>query len=121
MLNRPDLNCLEQDDAALISTLQADYLHPPPPSTEEYNHPMIPSSIPLHKSQYGQDRFLDEFIFKGQLKNGFFLEAGADDFVDGSNTLWFEMEHGWTGVLVEPHPTVFPKGWVILIFLKTFP
>ena len=105
---RPDLNCLEQDDASLISTLQSDYLRPP--STEDYNQTMITSSIPQYSAQYGQDRFLDEFIFKGKLKNGFFFEAGADDFVDGSNTLWFEMEHKWTGVLVEPNPTRFPKG-----------
>ena len=107
-LHRPDLNCLDADDPALISTLLSDYLHPP--SLAGYNLTMIPSTTPHHYSQYGQDYFLDKFVFKGKLKNGFFVEAGADDFVDGSNTLWFEMEHNWTGVLVEPHPSRFPKG-----------
>ena len=105
---RPDLNCLDHDDPHLISTLLSDYLHPP--SLAGYNLTMIPSTTPHHYSQYGQDYFLDKFVFKGRLKNGFFVEAGADDFVDGSNTLWFEMEHDWTGVLVEPHPSRFPKG-----------
>jgi hypothetical protein len=71
---------------------------------------MIPYPIPQYSGQYGQDSFLDKFIFRGQLKQGFFIEAGADDFVDNSNTLWFEMEHQWTGVLVEPNPTRYPMG-----------
>jgi len=107
---RPDLNCLNHDDDTLITTLKSDYLHHP--SLEEYNTTMIPSTIPQYSSQYGQDSFLDKFIFKGQLKKGFFIEAGADDFVDGSNTLWFEMEHQWTGVLVEPNPARYPKGFL---------
>jgi hypothetical protein len=44
------------------------------------------------------------------VKNGFFIEAGADDFELHSNTLLFELEHNWTGILVEPNPTIFPKG-----------
>jgi hypothetical protein len=93
----------------LISTLQSDYLLPP--SQEEYNKTMIPSSTPQYSGAHGEDRFLDKFIFKGKLKQGFFVEAGADDFVEFSNTLWFEMQHQWTGVLVEPNPTRFPKGY----------
>ena len=38
-------------------------------------------------SQYGQDAFLEEFIFKRKLKEGFFVEAGAADGVLDSNTL----------------------------------
>jgi len=107
---RPDLNCLDQDDSNLVSRLQSDYLHPP--SAEGYNLSMIPSTEPQSYSHSGQDIFLDKFVFKGQVNEGFFIEAGADDFVVGSNTLWFEMKHQWTGVLVEPNPTRFPKGFV---------
>ena len=46
-----------------------------------------------------------------QLKEGFFIEAGADDFETDSNTLLFELKHNWTGILVEPNPTIFPKGF----------
>ena len=41
-------------------------------------------------------------VFKSQLREGFFIEAGADDLVTDSNTLFFEIERGWTGILVEP-------------------
>ena len=99
---------MDQDDSTLVSRLQSEYLHPP--STEEYNIAMIPSTEPKSYSQFGQDLFLDKFIFKGQVKEGFFIEAGADDSVKHSNTLWFEMKHHWTGVLVEPHPLRFPHG-----------
>ena len=40
------------------------------------------------------------------------MEAGADDFVEHSNTLLFEMKHSWSGVLVEPSPIRYPKGLV---------
>ena len=53
-------------------------------------------------SQAGQDVFLDQVLFKSKLRNGFFIEAGAFDLVTHSNTLFFEMERGWTGILVEP-------------------
>jgi len=33
---------------------------------------------------------------------GFFIEAGANDGISQSNTLFFEKYHGWTGLLVEP-------------------
>ena len=53
-------------------------------------------------SQQGQDLFLDKVIFKSSVRNGFFIEAGADDLLKDSNTLFFELERNWTGILVEP-------------------
>lgn len=35
-------------------------------------------------------------------KNGFFIEAGANDGISQSNTALFEFNHSWTGLLVEP-------------------
>jgi len=35
-------------------------------------------------------------------KNGFFIEAGANDGYRQSNTYYLEKFHGWRGVLVEP-------------------
>ena len=43
----------------------------------------------------------------GRLRNGFFIEAGAHDGVDISNTLYLEKQLGWTGILVEPNPDTF--------------
>lgn len=54
-------------------------------------------------SQAGQDRFLDEQVFKGK-RGGTFLDVGAYDGATGSNTLFFEAFRGWSGLLVEPSP-----------------
>lgn len=54
-------------------------------------------------SQAGQDRFLDEHVFKGK-RNGVFMDVGAYDGATGSNTLFFEQYRGWNGLLVEPSP-----------------
>lgn len=61
-------------------------------------------------SQFGQDKRLIEVlapIFKN--KSLFFIESGAADGEYNSNTLYFEREMGWTGLLVEPHPTTFKE------------
>ena len=37
-------------------------------------------------------------------RRGFFIEAGANNGVDQSNTMYFEKYLGWKGLLVEPIP-----------------
>jgi len=105
---RPYLNCFEQEAEFLSNALAKDHLRPP--STLPYNF-----SVPVEEvntwGQYGQPAYIDEVFFRGQLKGGFFIEAGADDFETDSNTLLFELKHNWTGILVEPNPTIFPKGF----------
>ena len=56
-----------------------------------------------YHSEYGQDRWLVENVF-GHARNGTFVEAGALDGVFHSNSLFFESELDWRGVLVEPIP-----------------
>jgi FkbM family methyltransferase len=56
-------------------------------------------------SQFGQDKWLNENIFKDK-QDGFFLEIGADDGIDKSNTKLFE-EKGWRGICIEPSPLRF--------------
>ena len=43
----------------------------------------------------------------GRSRKGFFIEAGAYDGADISNTFYFEKVLGWTGILVEPNPDAF--------------
>lgn len=59
-------------------------------------------------SEHGQDKFLEEEVFAGR-SGGVFVEAGALDGVLHSNTLFFERERGWTGLLIEPNPFAFAK------------
>ncbi len=47
------------------------------------------------------DLKLEPFIAK---PGGFFIEAGANDGISQSNSLFFEKHYGWTGLLVEPIP-----------------
>lgn len=57
-------------------------------------------------SQYGQDKYLDEEIFKKK-KNGIFLEIGAHDGITYSNTYFFEKYRKWKGICIEPNPDVY--------------
>lgn len=59
-------------------------------------------------SQKGQDKFVNEVIFKNK-KNGFFVEIGANDGISFSNTYYFEKNLNWSGICVEPYPDLFTK------------
>jgi FkbM family methyltransferase len=59
-------------------------------------------------SQSGQDQFLDEHVFKGK-RDGFYLDIGANDGINLSNTYYFEKNLKWNGICVEPIPNVFSK------------
>ena len=61
-------------------------------------------------SEYWQDEILDTLLFQGKVKNGFFIEAGAWDFTTASNSLWYELKHNWTGLLIEPLQDMYHKG-----------
>ena len=65
----------------------------------EQNKQLLTNS--LHsRSQLGQDLFvLHETRFK---RNGYFVEFGATNGIELSNTYLLELEFGWTGILAEP-------------------
>ena len=53
-------------------------------------------------SQAGQSKFVDKLLSGRQ--GGFFIECGAADGETFSNSLFFEMERNWTGLLIEANP-----------------
>lgn len=60
----------------------------------------------MYYSQLGEDKILNEKYFKNK-RNGFFIELGAMDGVTYSNTLFFEQQLGWNGVLIEPQKLMY--------------
>ena len=79
--------------------------------TADYNFTVPVEDLLEDAGGYDLPIDVDELVFKRQLKNGFFIEAGADDFETDSNSLLFEMRHNWSGLLVEPNPVSYPKGY----------
>ena len=62
----------------------------------------------MYHSQDGQDLYLDKHVFKG-LKNGIFVDIGANDGITINNTLFFEKNLNWTGINIEPIQSVYQK------------
>jgi FkbM family methyltransferase len=61
-----------------------------------------------YASQSGQDLFIHQHL-RLDKKNGFFVDIGAFDGVEISNSLFFERELGWKGLCVEPIPEIFAR------------
>jgi FkbM family methyltransferase len=56
----------------------------------------------LSYSQIYQDLFA--YHFSNQKKGGFFVEVGAADGINISNTYLLEKKFGWNGIICEPNP-----------------
>jgi len=59
-------------------------------------------------SQYGQDKYIIEELFK-EMPGGFFVDIGANDGFAISNTYALEKKLGWTGIAIEPILRVYEK------------
>ena len=59
-------------------------------------------------SQFQQDEYLENVVFKG-FKNGVFMDIGAHDGISINNTLYFEKYNGWNGYNIEPIKSVYDK------------
>jgi len=57
------------------------------------------------RSGQGQSKFVDKLLSRRQ--NGFFVECGAADGESRSNSLFFELERNWTGLLIEPNQNFY--------------
>lgn len=58
-------------------------------------------------SQSEQDKWVCEFF--NYKKNGYFVEVGAYDGIQTSNTYFLEKELAWTGVCIEADTTIFQE------------
>ena len=92
------LNGLQQDDPALIEVVR-NLLIQPADQDVPYN---FSGPEPGLMGQFGQVEDLMDIL--GKQKEGFFVEAGAFDGEEFSNSLYFEMHKNWNGLLVEPNP-----------------
>ena len=53
---------------------------------------------------------LDKKLLKYiNFKNGFYIECGANDGVNQSNTWYFEKCLNWKGILIEPNKKIFKE------------
>jgi len=59
-------------------------------------------------SECGQDKIIKDTFFKNQ-EDGFFVEIGAFDGLQGSNCYHFEKFMKWKGIAIEASPTQFNK------------
>ncbi|MFJ2868307.1 FkbM family methyltransferase [Kitasatospora sp. NPDC087314] len=58
-------------------------------------------------SSQGQDLFVCEVL--SGLRGGFFLDSGAGDGTNGSNTRLLEEEYGWSGICLEPNADLYSQ------------
>jgi FkbM family methyltransferase len=61
--------------------------------------PLVGTGDRAYHGLHGLDRKLEAYL---DFDGGFFVELGANDGVAQSNTLYFERQRGWRGVLIEP-------------------
>lgn len=66
----------------------------------------------VFKSQIGQDRWVREQFIVNQARivsetSPYFVEIGAHDGIEFSNSFYFEKSLGWNGLCIEPNPTTF--------------
>ena len=61
-----------------------------------------------YSSQAGQDKIIKDIFFNNK-RNGFFVEIGAYDGIDGSNCYHFERYLNWDGIAIEPSNIQFEK------------
>jgi FkbM family methyltransferase len=67
---------------------------------------IIKNKTSKYYSLNGLDKKIEKYL---PFSDGFYVELGANDGLDQSNTLYFERHKNWRGVLVEPTPHNYLK------------
>ena len=123
-----EVNGLKQDDPALIEFVKNHVLIPP----DDKPLNLISTSRKRLNGQFGQVQVAQDILGlkspKKKQQQGFFIEAGAACGEEISNSLFFELVYGWTGLLVEPNPDLLGKllqkhrkAWILPHCLSTKP
>lgn len=86
--------------------------------TARGNHRQVPDVVDIapgrnrskYKSQHGQDVYVESLVSRLPLQGSpYFVEFGARDGIEHSNSFVFEKTHGWHGALIEPLRSDFNK------------
>jgi hypothetical protein len=99
---RYEKDFVDMEDKGLVQFIRQRWLVRPLPN---YKPPIVTADKEHHYSQVGQSKFVDKLL--KQRRNGFFIESGAANGIDLSNSLFFENHRGWSGLLVEPKTKPF--------------
>ena len=86
----------DQNDWKLKTLIKEKFIFPP--KFHSYN---FDSNPPFITGEIGQPTVVDKILKRK--RNGFFIECGAFDGEDFSNSLFFELHRNWTGLLIEVH------------------
>ena len=78
----------------------------PGPYNEYCWRTIILRRVQDHYALNDLDRKLEKYL---DFDNGVFVEAGANDGINQSNTLYLESRRGWRGVLVEALPVLYEQ------------
>jgi len=92
----------EEDDPELIRFVKSLIQHP---ASEDKRNLVEKNKKDF--SQVGQSKYIDSVL--NSKRNGFFIEAGGYDGEDMSNSLYFELERNWTGILIEAIPSYYKQ------------
>jgi len=89
--------CQSQDHPDLITWIQSVWLQ----DLHQPKRPLNFEKPPIFRGQIGVPPYVDRLL--EQKKNGFFVECGAWDGEELSNTILFEIKRQWKGLLIEPN------------------
>ncbi|XP_042858426.1 protein Star-like [Penaeus japonicus] len=101
-LGKRNFSGASDDDQDLVAYIRHYKLDPPAQGPRSLSRPNV-----VDYSQYGQSKIFNKML--RNMTNGFFIEVGAHDGESLSNSLFFEKQHNWTGLLIEANPQLYAK------------